>query len=233
MVKACGAERGFVLLDRAGIETDAERGSPPRRVWAVDMDGFALGHGGQRLPLELLPREMGEPHRRVGEGAGLSLSMSTGLGTLTLVMEHRFRRYPLDHLTDDDLSNWLLALSVGLRWALDDSLDAPSKEAEAHADDPPRATSEPGRRGSVSPTDPKLERKTADPAGAAAAPPSQPGIRKARPQAAPQTAEAKVTHQALEATSWNISQAARILGITRHGLKKRMRRLGLERRAEA
>jgi transcriptional regulator of acetoin/glycerol metabolism len=36
---------------------------------------------------------------------------------------------------------------------------------------------------------------------------------------------------ALEGNAWNISRAARHLGITRHGLKKRMRRLGIRRPA--
>lgn len=37
---------------------------------------------------------------------------------------------------------------------------------------------------------------------------------------------------ALEGAGWNISRAARHLGITRHGLKKRMRRLGIRRPRE-
>jgi transcriptional regulator with GAF, ATPase, and Fis domain len=34
---------------------------------------------------------------------------------------------------------------------------------------------------------------------------------------------------ALQTNDWNISRAARHLGLTRHGLKKRMRRLGIRR----
>lgn len=37
--------------------------------------------------------------------------------------------------------------------------------------------------------------------------------------------------KALEQTGWNVSRAARELGITRHGLKKRMRRFGIQRPA--
>jgi hypothetical protein len=41
--------------------------------------------------------------------------------------------------------------------------------------------------------------------------------------------EVQLSLSALEDQAWNISRAARQLGITRHGLKKRMRRLGIQR----
>jgi transcriptional regulator with GAF, ATPase, and Fis domain len=42
-------------------------------------------------------------------------------------------------------------------------------------------------------------------------------------------AERSETLRALDSEHWNISRAARILGMTRHGLKKRMRRLQVAR----
>jgi transcriptional regulator with GAF, ATPase, and Fis domain len=41
--------------------------------------------------------------------------------------------------------------------------------------------------------------------------------------------ERSETMSALAGENWNISRAARVLGMTRHGLKKRMRRLNLAR----
>ncbi len=192
VVRSCGAERGFLVLD-----------APSRRIWAVDLDGFALGHGHQRIPVELLPEGAGDVVRRTGKSAGLGLSLRTGTGLVTLILEHRFRRYPLDHLTDVELQQWLLALAVGLRWILDSSAAT--------------AVSPPQTRGTPKP--PVLAR---------------PGLRKTQPViGAAEQVELDDSLLALQQEDWNISRAARRLGMTRHGLKKRMRRLGIERPASA
>jgi transcriptional regulator of acetoin/glycerol metabolism len=63
-------------------------------------------------------------------------------------------------------------------------------------------------------------------------------IRRARAQAAGASSAAATDRdpklellETLEQTGGNISHAARLLGLTRHGLKKRMLRLGLRQRS--
>ncbi|MEN9581822.1 MAG: Bacterial regulatory protein Fis family [Pseudomonadota bacterium] len=178
VVRALGAERGFLRLD----------GAPPR-IWAVDMDGFALGNGGERFPVELLPNPPSAVSRRAEPTTALAITGALGLAQLTLLLEHRFRRDPLGQVTDTELSGWFAALAVGLRWSLDVLATHPV--------------------GGV----PDAEEDSAD-------------------EHAPWDDQAAASVAALEQTNWNISRAARQLGITRHGLKKRMRRYGLDRQSE-
>lgn len=178
VVRATGAERGFLVVEGSA-----------RKVWAVDLDGFALGHGGERLPVELLPTSGGIVARRAEPTTALALQGPTGMGQVTLLLEHRFRPYPLEHLTDADLRSWWMALVVGLRWSLDAAQVA----------------------GVASPPGDEVDSSA---------------------EGAPWDEHAEHSLAALESVQWNISRAARHLGITRHGLKKRIRRYGLHRPSE-
>jgi hypothetical protein len=182
VVQASGAERGFIILDATLAA------STRRRIWGVDLDGLSLGHADQRLPGDLIPDQAGTVVRRAGSNAGLGIRLQTGIGSVALVLEHRFRRYPLDHMLDEELRAWINTLAVGLRWALDAESRAELQVAPVRAEE--------------------AERQLV--AGAKIA----------------------TSLEALNDCNWNISLAARRLGMTRHGLKKRMRRLGLARTSE-
>lgn len=175
LVRCGGAERGFLVWED--------------RIWAVDVDGFSLGHGRDRLQRDWLPAA-GRVSKREEPSAVLATTLQTGVGIVSVLLEHRFSTCAFVDLDDEEFRRCVLVAAVGLRWATD---------SVARGAGLPRST----------------------PLAAAASAPLV---------SEPSGSEAEVeSRSALEEHDWNISRAARSLGMTRHGLKKRMSRLGIQR----
>jgi hypothetical protein len=174
-------------------------------VVAVDCDGYPLGYGEQRLRDSEFA-ELALSGTPVGRGVQITRRISRASKRTVVVGSLALRQ------------DWLVTLVLENRFAgtelatLDDHtieqwviLAALSSRLTAGvADVMPRASGV----GEQAPT-----------AGDASEPNG----------ASSEDGERSETMSALAGENWNISRAARVLGMTRHGLKKRMRRLNLAR----
>lgn len=215
-------------------ETDAERlfcvVSRPRgeQVLAIDCDGYPLGFAAERLA----DGGLSEFVLRVASGSATALrpevirrvsraSKRTVIaGTLrvqsdvgvSLILENRFAGEALANFDDQDVVRWLVMLGLVVR------LDGAGEHDE-------QIVSSAGAR--VTGPAVVVERR----ANAQTSDVGQPVPESSRSwDAAPPAAHEQQradTLGALHQEQWNISRAARRLGMTRHGLKKRMRRLSL------
>ncbi len=109
-----GAERTFV----ARCVGDAGEVS---EVWAVDLDGLALGDAGKRLPVDAVraalarsvPLYQPATPTAAGKGARLALASSAGpSGRFVLVLEHRFAPGRFDALAAPLLDRWRTLAAV-------------------------------------------------------------------------------------------------------------------------
>lgn len=211
-------------------ETDAERlfcvvaGARGEHVLAIDCDGYPLGYAAERLTdgglsefvlrLPNNPSTSSEPEviRRVSRASKRTvvagrLRVQPDLA-VSLILENRFAGEALASFDDQDVVRWLVLLGLVVR------LNAVGEHAE------PSASGEVERAARLA---------VAAEAAASASNASAQPLQEARQawDSVEQERQRADTLGALHEEQWNISRAARRLGMTRHGLKKRMRRLSL------
>jgi hypothetical protein len=188
-----------------------------------------------------------------GAAAAVALELRSG-AKLALVLEHRFGGSVLAALEDNDLGRWLtlcaLAYRLEQRAAADKRTPSEGREAQSiqvpvepvnpnpvvvavrHVADSTRVPVE-AHAPSRAPSKP--EKNTVAPRVTAPAPDSDATDDDSfeedsdAPEAEVSPEQRSESVSALQTSDWNISRAARQLGMTRHGLKKRMRRLGIRR----
>lgn len=197
-------------------------------VIAVDCDGYPLGYAEQRLrdsefaELALTTDPASSRGVQVTRKVSRASKRTAVIGALaieptwvvTLVLENRFSGAELATLDDQSVQQWVVLVALAVRMEALVRDGAP--EAVVANDVEPSVA----RRSSGSDVEVESEARM-----------SWNVDRSSTSEAIPfeQAAERSETLRALDAEQWNISRAARILGMTRHGLKKRMRRLAVVR----
>lgn len=237
LVRRSEVERLFCVVRRA----------QQLEVVAVDCDGYPLGFAEQRLrdsefgelsltqdgagaSTVVITRKVNRASRRTVLVARLALAADWAV---TLVLENRFSGAELATLDDQSVEQWVILVGLAVRLAALSAANSttPSQPSLAPTPDARRRASgseDPGavvsqvRLSAVTEreysADEDAEELDSDPAPAV-------------PDSLEAQAERRETLGALDSQDWNISRAARVLGMTRHGLKKRMRRLHVARPA--
>lgn len=224
LVRQSDVERLFCVVRRGSALS----------VIAVDCDGYPLGYAEQRLRdsefSELALAADGAPGRgvQVTRKVSRASKRTAVIGALaieptwvvTLVLENRFSGAELATLDDQAVQQWVILVALAVRMealvrdgaaevvvANDVEPQAPRRSSshDVEIESGARLTWD-GERSSVSDTGVLDHGAVLEHA-----------------------AERSETLRALDAEQWNISRAARMLGMTRHGLKKRMRRLAVVR----
>lgn len=226
LVRQSEIERLFCVVRRAATLV----------VTAVDCDGYPLGYADQRLR----DSEFGELALSAdgGSSAGVQVTRKVSraskrtavLGSLalepgwvvTLVLENRFSGAELATIDDQSIEQWvvLVALAVRLGSLVDASAQPASRDtgtasAPGASRGPASSVVPTSANGAASWPDTDEEEEVSEIVDISLSPAHE--------------AERSETLRALDAEHWNISRAARTLGMTRHGLKKRMRRLQVAR----
>lgn len=233
------AERLFFVVSRPSGE----------QVLGIDCDGYALSFAAERLAdgglSDLVfrfvdaPAQRSQPVvvRRVSRASkraviAATLGLEGELG-VSLILENRFAGEGLASFDDARVVRWLLLLALVVR--LNAALERPLEpENEAHerpkaprpttltsvAFGPALDTTSPATQTAA--TGGHSERTEIEARAGVEA--TWEGLATSPEQDERQRAD---TLGALRQEHWNISRAARRLGMTRHGLKKRMRRLSL------
>lgn len=218
LVRRSDVERLFCIVRRGAT----------LNVTAVDCDGYPLGYAEQRLrdsefaELALaadgassrgvsVTRKVSRASKRTAVIGALAIEPSW---VVTLVLENRFSGAELATLDDQAVQQWVILVALAVR--MEGLVREGAAEVVVANDVEPVVV----RRGPVS--DVEIE------SGARL---SWDVARSSVSDVVPieHAAERSETLKALDAEQWNISRAARVLGMTRHGLKKRMRRLAVVR----
>lgn len=231
LVRQAGIERLFCVVRRGGI----------LKVTAVDCDGYPLGYAEQRLRDSEFAELALSAEGWAGRGVQVTRKVSRAskrtavLGSLalapgwvvTLVLENRFAGSELATLDDQSIEQWVVLVALAVR------LEAFAQNADGQTAEQPHAASVNARgsgaassRGPASSVVPTGRAVNAWPDTDDEEEVSEIIDMSLSPAHA---AERSETLRALDAEHWNISRAARTLGMTRHGLKKRMRRLQVAR----
>lgn len=221
LVRQSGIERLFCVVRRRDTLT----------VTAVDCDGYPLGYADQRLrdsefgQLAVLADGVSSPGVQVTRKVSRASKRTAVLGSLalepgwvvTLVLENRFAGSELATLDDQSIEQWVVLVALAVR--LESLVQNAGRDSAGH------------RAASVTVADSASPRATGS--GGTAWPDRDEGEAVSEivdvSLSPAHRAERSETLRALDAEHWNISRAARILGMTRHGLKKRMRRLQVAR----
>jgi hypothetical protein len=217
LAREADAERLFCVISTASGE----------HVLAIDCDGYPLGFGAERLSdsgfsdlvlrVSADDRNSVEPQvvRRVSRASKRTviagrIRVGGDLG-VSVILENRFAGEALAGFDDTQVTRWLILLGLVARLNAVGEQPASGVQVGSHGTDaaqtakvgvvavstPPAATSPVVFEQSEA-QDPRLDQR-----------------------------QREDTLGALHQEHWNISRAARRLGMTRHGLKKRMRRLSL------
>lgn len=226
LVRQSQVERLFCVVRRAEALA----------VTAVDCDGYPLGYADQRLSdsefgeLALSAQAASSQGVQVTRKVSRASKRTAVLGSLalepdwvvTLVLENRFSGAELATLDDQSIEQWVVLVALAVRM---EALvrNSGTQSSSAGAVRPAAVASSQAPSSSVNPT---ANGMLAWPATDDEEEVSE--IVDISLSAANQ-AERSETLRALDAEHWNISRAARQLGMTRHGLKKRMRRLQVAR----
>ena len=223
LVRQSEVERLFCVVRRGGDLT----------VTAVDCDGYPLGYADQRLrdsefgELALTAVGVSSQGVQVTRKVSRASKRTAVLGSLalepgwvvTLVLENRFAGAELATLDDQSVEQWvvLVALAVRLEALVRSSelgVSRGTPESVSASTRSPASGAQPIRRADVSWPQSESADEVSD-IDISLSPANE--------------VERGETLRALDAEHWNISRAARALGMTRHGLKKRMRRLQVAR----
>lgn len=229
LVRQSEVERLFCVV-RRGAALD---------VTAVDCDGYPLGYADQRLRdsefggLALSAEGVSSQGVQVTRKVSRASKRTAVLGSLalepgwvvTLVLENRFAGAELATVDDRSIEQWVVLVALAVRLSsLTQSAGSQSSEpgAASGAETDFGVASSRAPMSSVSPTRngaatwPEADEEEVSEIVDLSLSPAH-------------EAERSETLRALDAEHWNISRAARTLGMTRHGLKKRMRRLQVAR----
>lgn len=200
-------------------------------VTAVDCDGYPLGYADQRLrDSEFGSLALGAPggaklRVRVTRQVSAASKRTAVIGSLvlqpnwvvTLVLENRFSG-ELATLDDQAVERWVVLVALAVRFeALSQYGKVPTLGVN------PSSVLEHPRETSRASEARLAGRRSATWQNGDASAVVDLSLSPAH------AAERRETLRALDAEQWNISRAARTLGMTRHGLKKRMRRLQVAR----
>lgn len=204
LVRQSDVERLFCILRRG----------ESLEVVAVDCDGYPLGYAEQRLR-DCEFSDVAFAARGAAYGVQITRKVSRATKrtvvvaslaldadwVVTLVLENRFSGAELATLDEHTVEQWVILAALTARLATS-TASAPPEPSQALLQPEPQDDGSNGDEGAQS-GEFVLSRDHA--------------------------VERGETIAALKTENWNISRAARVLGMTRHGLKKRMRRLRVVR----
>ncbi len=231
LVRQSDVERLFCIVRRG----------PSLEVVAVDCDGYPLGYAEQRLRDSefsdlaftargaaqgvLITRKVSRASKRTVVVGSLALETDW---VVTLVLENRFSGAELATLDDHAVEQWVILAALTARLAgltrAPSSSDVAATVVAGPSQVPLGLGAEPSTAG------PKVPQGGNGVSAHDEGPESDAGATSGEFVLSRQHAvERGETLAALKTENWNISRAARVLGMTRHGLKKRMRRLRVSR----
>ncbi len=230
LVRQSDVERLFCIVRRGQLLD----------VVAVDCDGYPLGYAEQRLRDSefsdlaftargaaqgvLITRKVSRASKRTVVVGSLALETDW---SVTLVLENRFSGAELATLDDHAVEQWVILAALTARLA---GLTRAHSSSDIAATVVPAPSKVPLGWGAEAPTAGQEVLRSGDGVGARdAGSESDASASGEIVLSREQAAERGETMAALTTENWNISRAARVLGMTRHGLKKRMRRLQVSR----